>query len=236
MPWREVLAKHFPKAITVDDLAKRLRIAAEEHGLSQDNVLFAHALCRDELNTPTVMRFAEDWGHYFSLAGLGGYPSAGRTGVGAYASHLPEGGTLLVVYGPHIGIDMADTLGMAQRAGIKESTAACGALLSFRAKLADDHGYYPADNPMDVEQVGLERALLKELHRHPDLSLIDAAYAAVHSAVEELFPASLYPRQVRVGGVLVNTPGSDWDYFHVRHAVHYREPEPMEDLLDEIVG
>lgn len=51
------------------------------------------------------------------IGGLGGIPFAGKTGFQAFASHVPDGGNLLILFGPHVGIDKLGKLGFVERRG-----------------------------------------------------------------------------------------------------------------------
>lgn len=233
MLWKAKLYERFPKAARVGALASRLRLTLWGLGIETEHVLFANALCRDELCTPSVRRFSTDWGENFSLAGLGGYPSAGRTGAEAYAAHLPAGGTLLILYGPHIGISSLGEFGVAERPGKRGLTPACGALLDFQRKIQAQKDYQPSDDPLDIEQAALEHALLDEYQNSKDLELIDVAFKAVQRSVLKLFPIERYPSQVMIGGILINTPQGFEDYFEVQSAIRTKGTE-VNDLLTKV--
>ena len=53
-------------------------------------------------------------------------PWAGITGFGAMASHIPDGGSCLIVYGPHVGVDSRGNVGKVNRPGQKVPDSCCG--------------------------------------------------------------------------------------------------------------
>jgi hypothetical protein len=48
----------------------------------------------------------------FPLAGLAGLPFCGRTGWNSFSSHVSTDGNILVLFAPHIGIDLYGTVGI----------------------------------------------------------------------------------------------------------------------------
>jgi hypothetical protein len=40
------------------------------------------------------------------MGGLGGLPFVGEVGFGAYAAHVPHNGNLLILFAPHVGVDL----------------------------------------------------------------------------------------------------------------------------------
>ena len=49
------------------------------------------------------------------MGGLDGFPFTGLTGMGAFASHVPDDGAVFVYYGPHIGITKDGVIGEIHR-------------------------------------------------------------------------------------------------------------------------
>jgi hypothetical protein len=60
------------------------------------------------------------------MGGLAGFPFGGITSFGAMAHHIPDGGSCLVVYGPHVGIDTFGSIGTVNRRGRAKGGACCG--------------------------------------------------------------------------------------------------------------
>jgi hypothetical protein len=76
----------------------------------------------------------------FVLGGLAGIPFVGKSGLGAYAHHVPDkdkqSGKLLVLYGPHVGISDTGDVGKIQRVGRAKLSGACGAIIGAYQQIA----------------------------------------------------------------------------------------------------
>lgn len=66
-------------------------------------------------------------GGVFNLGGLGGVPFVGKSGFGAFLSHVPDSGKVLIIYGPHVGISNEGVVGKVERVGQSKASGACGA-------------------------------------------------------------------------------------------------------------
>lgn len=49
------------------------------------------------------------------LSGLAGLPFVGKTGWGAFSSHVPKNGNIVVLFAPHVGIDVNGVVGSIYR-------------------------------------------------------------------------------------------------------------------------
>lgn len=63
------------------------------------------------------------------MSGLGGLPFCGKTGWGAFTSHVPTNGNIVILFAPHIGISKSGTIGMITRMGHECESTACGAAI-----------------------------------------------------------------------------------------------------------
>ena len=116
--------------------------ALEPLGLTTKNTLFADCMCPDEINhnskdDPSAL-FNKRWGEMFPLAGLAGFPFCGKTGWGAFSSHIPKDGNIIVLCAPHIGIDKHGNVGTIARHGVDHTTSACGAAIRALAAIKSD--------------------------------------------------------------------------------------------------
>ena len=85
-------------------------------GFTDENTLFSDSSCPDEINHNDINEvipslFQRRWGQVFPLSGLGGLPFTGKTGWGAFSSHCPEDGNIVILFAPHVGIDVDGTVG-----------------------------------------------------------------------------------------------------------------------------
>ena len=75
--------------------------------MTSKNTLFAHSICPDEINLDggeIISELKNYFGSPFALGGLGGIPFSGKTGFGAFASHVPDDGNIFILFAPHCGV------------------------------------------------------------------------------------------------------------------------------------
>ena len=167
----------FPKASMASDFFSQLNQTLEErHGFTPTNTRFAEGACCDEINEPELLRLEQHWGERFKFGGLAGYCHGGKTGLGAVSHHVPEKDgqrNLLLVGGPHIGWHDG-TWGKVPRAGQRDITTSCGALMAIvTAGYAGLHA--KTMDPLDSQQFLVERLMLpflKESNGESDIPLI----------------------------------------------------------------
>lgn len=102
-----MVRNYFPGAMRNDDTIKAVVSIAEGLGLDAVNTLFAYSVCPDEINHEfgdLAYVLHNHFGPSFSLGGLGGIPFSGKTGFGAYASHVPDDGNIFILFAPHCAV------------------------------------------------------------------------------------------------------------------------------------
>lgn len=226
MSWREIVRAHYPEARPVGQARDRLLQWLEsERGGDRETTLLAVSTCSDDIiATKDLTR--DLWGP-FLLGGLGGFPFAGRTGMTAFAHHVPDGGTGLVLYGPHVGVTREGVLGQVRRHAQSRETATCGALMAALDRLRDTSPAPPGAEARDddLQQVQLERSLEPYRERilgagSPVREITEVAYALIHRQVQDLLgKARTEPRApclVSVGAVIIHTGPDDEDWVDLR--------------------
>ncbi|QEH38916.1 hypothetical protein OJF2_75260 [Aquisphaera giovannonii] len=100
----------------------------------------------------------------FILGGLDGYPFVGKTGIGAFSHHVPEGGAALMFVGPHVGITDDGQVGKVVRPGQTRPSDCCGAASAALRKLEAGR-ITPKEpacyDPDDYQQEALEQLVLR---------------------------------------------------------------------------
>lgn len=100
------------------------------HGYVSEKTLFIQSTCPDEINR-TMGKPVSDYefmnNDVFHFGGLGGLTGSGRVGLGACCTHIPDGGKVVVIFGPHIGITDEGEVGKVRRRGISKPSISCGA-------------------------------------------------------------------------------------------------------------
>ena len=85
----EVVTKHFPNAIGMDDFLFRTEVMLRRFGFTADNSIALTSLCRDEITFPLKNAIHDIFGYSMDIDGLGGVISAGTTGLGlGFRTHL----------------------------------------------------------------------------------------------------------------------------------------------------
>jgi len=184
----EALGRHFPgSSLEVEFIAATAQRLRDE-GFSKDNTIACVALCRDEISRPLFTDVERVWGSAFSLAGLAGMVTAGRTGLAAAIHHSPvEGGRRrFVIYAmAHIAIGADGTIGRVERPGIPEPSSACGALVAFRDELQAGSLEVEFDR-YDTEQSLLKHRLLPLIGYGEVPDLVDLTKLTVIAIEEDL--------------------------------------------------
>ena len=129
--------QYFPASLPNTKVAERVIRTLKARGYQPDNTLLASSLCSDEINDTDLSLFSglqggltkTNSGGVFNLGGLGGVPFVGPSGFGAFFSHSPKDGHIVIVYGPHVGISAEGVVGKVERVGMEKPSGACGAAL-----------------------------------------------------------------------------------------------------------
>mmetsp|Transcript_9107 Transcript_9107/g.10406 ORF Transcript_9107/g.10406 Transcript_9107/m.10406 type:complete len:298 (+) Transcript_9107:106-999(+) len=131
----EAVQKNFPGAETAAEIESRVAHVLEREGFTNDNTLFCQSCCPDEINREVpsqdiIAMLHHRWGEMFTLGGLAGIPFTGVTGWKAFSAHVPIGGNIVLLYGPHVGVDRDNSVGFVTRSGQVDPSHACGAAIA----------------------------------------------------------------------------------------------------------
>src|SRR5262245_58721884 len=99
------------------DIANDIVKYIKKGGYGPSQVMAANSVCSDDLVT---MQFTEPHKKMlgpFNMGGLNGFPFTGSTGLGAFAHHVTDDGSLLIIYAPHIGVTKKGKPGYVRRPG-----------------------------------------------------------------------------------------------------------------------
>lgn len=240
----------FPGAMTNVDLEAKVVSILAKKGFTQGNTLLATSLCCDELARRLEDDFVKIYGNNFNLGGLSGFPFAGNTGFGAMAAHIPDDGSCLVVYGPHVGITKSGEVGKVERSGIKLVDTCCGSAIaaSNYLKGITDGGAVITTKLQeftDFQQGAVQELILPHGKR----------LSAAKNRMVEL-PSALYTSQdllmrdivtkgakgikknglALLGGLQINTAPDTYDYFvPLRFDLMNSKGEVVADMLPELI-
>jgi hypothetical protein len=217
----------FPGAVKSADLASTVKAALTKNGYSDSKVILATSLCCDEVNRELEHDLTAIYNDNFSMGGLAGFPFGGATSFGAMAHHIPVGGSCVVLYGPHVGIDADGNVGKVNRRGRDGSGACCGSAAAACGYVKGVHAGEPAsgmpDDVLDAQQTFVGHLLLPHAERivtadDADVELPLALFDAQDEFMNRIVAQSCGEvggegKIAMLGGIQINTPAGTSEYF-----------------------
>jgi hypothetical protein len=244
------LRQAFPGALSNEELLGRVRNRLVRKEFGKDTTLVASSLCSDEVNRPLEDTFLSFYGNHFAMGGLAGFPFSGLTGFGAMASHIPDGGNCLLVYGPHVGVDSQGNVGKVDRRGKGQSGTCCGSAVAASKYLAQVVSgqadlMAPPNSSLDAQQTYVSTMLLPYASEitasaDPMVSLPFATFKPIDNMMTRIVAkasSKVGPngKIAMLGGIQINTPEGLSDYFlPLRFDVRDSENKVLEEMLELI--
>lgn len=225
-----------------------LRLA--RYDFDPENTLVASSLCSDEVNRPLEDVFLQYYGNHFAMGGLAGFPFSGVTGFGAMASHIPDAGHCLLVYGPHVGVNVNGDVGTVNRRGVAKTSTCCGSAVAasryLKAVVSGEADIMPPPvSALDAQQAFVSNMLLpygSEIvtASEPMVALPYAAYRSIDTMMNQILAkaASKVKGEGKIamlGGLQINTPVGFTDYFlPLRFDVRNNRNDVLDNLLETV--
>lgn len=209
----KIIRQWYPNAITTIDSVNRFIDFIEEHlDLEPEQVMLADSVCSDDVNSIQYPARTKELLGPFKMGGLDGFPFTGLTGMGAFASHVPDNGAVFIYYGPHIGITKTGNIGEIHRFGQHTNSGCCGAAKGALAKLMNDQIIEGNVTDLDYQMNTLEQILLKQKERiisakTPLFEATEVIYEAIDARICELVSKTSYNCKyvILMGAVLINS-------------------------------
>lgn len=242
----------FAGAVASGALADKVGAILSKNGYAKEKTLLATSLCSDEVNRDLEDDLRAKYGLNFSMGGLAGFPFCGVTSFGAMAHHMPDDGSCVILYGPHVGIDMDGVVGKVNRRGRDGSGACCGsanaAMAHVQSVRAGDQQPTELISPfdkLDIQQRMVETELLEYGERLEDaedaqvelpLALFDAQDKFMSSIVEKGCGEVAGEGKIALlGGIQINTPEGVEEYFlPKKFQLLDNKADVIEDLLPQL--
>lgn len=208
-----IIRQYYHDAITTIDGVNRLIDFVEETlDLEPGQVMLADSICSDDVNSIQYPARAHEFLGPFKMGGLDGFPFTGLTGMGAFASHVPDDGAVFVYYGPHVGVSKNGAFGEIHRFGQNKNSGCCGAAKGALNKLLNGQVIAGNVTDMDYQMNTIEQILLKEKDRVlgatiPLKEATEVIYEAIDRRIEELVAATQYNCRyvILMGAILINS-------------------------------
>jgi hypothetical protein len=249
--FEKLVRSNFPGALSNKDLVSRVVDTLALKGYSGSNTLLATSFCGDELARQLEDDFNGIYGKNFNLGGLSGFPFAGNTGFGAMASHIPDDGYCLIVYGPHVGLAADGTVGKVERSGIDliDNCCASAILASNYVKSITDGNLVlttQIQKSQDFQQGIVQELMLPYGRRlsNAENRMVELPFAIFESQdmiMSEIIKkgSNAIKKNVGVallGGVQINTGPDTLDYFlPLRFDFMVDKGEVFENMLPTLV-
>jgi hypothetical protein len=217
----------FPGAVSNTDLVSKVQSSLADQGYGPSSLLCT-SLCCDELSRTLDQDLSKVYDQNFSMGGLAGLPWGGITSFGAMAAHIPDGGSCLVVYGPHVGVDSKGNVGKVERPGQTGTNTCCGSAADAMNHVGRVNSGEIANPPapedcIDAQQAYVRTALLPHAERlgkatDPQVELPHALFDSADTLMKDIVAAGAASvagegKVALLGGIQINTPEDSDDYF-----------------------
>lgn len=227
MKKREKLAiihKWYPRAITtIDSVNKIIDFVEYELDLEPNQVMLADSICSDDVNSIQYPARTQEFLGPFKMGGLDGFPFTGLTGMGAFASHVPDEGAVFIYYGPHIGITKDGTIGEIHRFGQSKNSSCCGASKGALGKLTNNQIVAGNITELDYQMNTIEQIIFNKKERvlnakTPIFEATEVIYEAIDKRINELVDKTKYKCKyvILVGAILINSDSDMGSFTEVR--------------------
>jgi hypothetical protein len=240
----KTLHSSFPGVLPGASVHCRIKsILVDNYGLTPENTLFGSSICPDEINnTATGLSglMSRFWGknkELFPMGGLGGAPFTGKTGFKAFSHHVPEGGNIVILYGPHVAVSDTGAVGKYLRDGQEEYSTACGAVIgAYNACCAMHAGEAIEFDEADIQMAWIKTQIAPHVGRikRQEVPMAALAYQAfesvkakIHKVVNTEFGSG---KLVLVGGIQLNLPPPCGDHFLPMSFEIHQAGQPIERL------
>lgn len=193
-----IIQQHYPQAnTTIDSVNHFIDFIENNLDLEPAQVMLADSICSDDVNSIQYPARTQEFLGPFKMGGLDGFPFTGLTGMGAFASHVPDEGAVAIYYGPHIGITKDGTIGEINRHGQTKNSGCCGAAKGALNKLTNNLITAGNITDLDYQMNTIEQILFNKKERilSADIPLKEATeviYEAIDKRIEELVAATKY--------------------------------------------
>lgn len=193
-----IIQQHYSKAqTTIDSVNHFIDFIESQLDLEPSQVMLADSICSDDVNSIQYPARTQEFLGPFKMGGLDGFPFTGLTGMGAFASHVPDEGAVSIYYGPHIGITQVGTIGEIHRHGQTKNSGCCGAAKGALSKLTNNLITAGNVTEMDYQMNTIEQILLHEKERIlsaaiPLKEATEVIYEAIDKRMEELVAGTKY--------------------------------------------
>lgn len=214
----------YPEAGSLADLEQQILDEFKNNNLSPSDSIWGTSICSDEINN-TFLELSKHFkapGPFF-FGGISGIPFTGKTGFGAFVSHIPDNGAAVILYGPHIGITKDGAAGKVLREGQSEPSSSCGSLIAGLNNVKKGNVQSISHN--DYQQGQVNKVLIENYEeiKEADNEVVATTEIGFNQIKREL--TDIIGENVEflgtkplllIGGIIINTDWDQEDLFEVR--------------------
>jgi hypothetical protein len=220
----DIIHQWYPKATTtIDSVNKIIDFIENELDLEPKQIMLADSICSDDVNSIQYPTRVQEFLGPFKMGGLDGFPFTGLTGMGAFASHVPDDGAVFIYYAPHIGVTKDGTIGEIHRFGQSKNSGCCGAAKGALTKLLNNQIIAGNVTEIDYQMNTIEQILLTQQDRivnaeTPLFEATEVIYEAIDKRINELVDKTNYNCKfvILVGAVLINSDSDMGSFTEIR--------------------
>jgi hypothetical protein len=225
------ISDYYNKAVSVTDLKNTIKTEFEVNEVPISNSIWGTSICSDEINNSFLVLgdLFKAPGPFF-FGGISGLPFTGKTGFAAFASHIPEQGAAMILYGPHVGVTSDGEFGKVLREGQSKPSSSCGSLIA--GLNAVKKGTILDVSHNDYQQGQVNR-ILTENHAaitkadHDIIETTEVAYDQIKRELTDIIGAGIENLSTSplllLGGVIINTDWDKEDLFDVRDVTWFNK-------------
>jgi hypothetical protein len=134
-----ILNQEFPGAMPGPLFADSLiHYLTTKYAIAIPSMLLGASTCVDDIIYTKNFHLHPEIKGPFHLGGLAGLPFTGVSGLEAFAHHVPDEGTMIIIIEPHIGYSEENGWGYVLRHEQHEPSSCCGALMGTLGKLQSE--------------------------------------------------------------------------------------------------
>lgn len=220
---QEIINRFYPYAISNNDFVRNVYKHIDfNFGVKPHQILIAQSICTDDVNSLEFPEESRQVGP-FNLGGLDGYPFTGITGMEAFAHHIPDGGSALVFYAPHIGIGRTGEPGKISKLGQHQNSSCCCALVKALSRLKSGTITKEVSSPLDYQQQTLESIIWQSKDRiesseNEHIQATEVLLEASEKMINEMIVKTHFLGKYLfiIGAVIVNGDWNIGSYIEVR--------------------
>ncbi|MFP8487957.1 hypothetical protein ACKGJO_02570 [Gracilimonas sp. Q87] len=218
------ISDFYNNTITVSKLEETIVKEFNSNSIESSNSIWGTSICSDEINNTflTLGKHFKAPGPFF-FGGISGLPFTGKTGFAAFASHIPDNGAAMILYGPHIGISKDGTIGKVLREGQENPSSSCGSLIAGLNAIKNGSVLNVAHNDYQQGQVNKVLTENHETIRNAENEVIETtevAFEQIKRELTDIISAGIETLAAKplllVGGVIINTDWNQQDQFDLR--------------------